>query len=140
MSERIVSRLVPILGFVVLEMVGPARAGPTNGAPASRRDGVVLMAFHDGISEARQRAILRSIGARHVKHLGACAEMLSVGPGGIDDAIRSLRAWPEVRYAEPDLVQSLNAGALPNDTSIGRQWAPQNTGQIVNGVAGTPGA
>jgi thermitase len=132
---------VGLFSFVLLGTAGPVRAsGHPNGAPATCRDGVVLMAFQSGISDAQQRAVLRSIGAVHVRRLGVEVHLLRVRPGQVFDAIQSLKARPEVRYAEPDFVQTVEGGALPNDTSIGTQWATQNTGQTINGITGTPGA
>jgi subtilisin family serine protease len=45
---------------------------------------------------------------------------------------------PAVAYVEPNYV--LHADAVPNDPQFGQLWGLRNTGQVVGGVAGTPGA
>jgi subtilisin family serine protease len=52
--------------------------------------------------------------------------------------MRSLRRRPEVRFAERDHLMRLTG--TPNDPSFGLQWAFRNTGQLITGVSGTPGA
>jgi len=104
------------------------------------RDGIVLMAFRDGTQAAQQRAILSRIGAREIKQIGVGVHVLAVKPGHVFTAINSLKALQGVRYAEPDYLQTLSASTLPNDTSVGNQWAVKNTGQSVNGQSGSAGA
>ena len=45
---------------------------------------------------------------------------------------------PEVRFAEPNYV--VHALVTPNDPEFPNLWGLRNTGQVVNGVGGTPGA
>ncbi|HJU43444.1 MAG TPA: S8 family serine peptidase [Vicinamibacterales bacterium] len=49
-----------------------------------------------------------------------------------------LRANPDVLYAEPNYI--IRANATPNDPMMNSLWALLNTGQTVDGQAGTPGA
>ena len=56
----------------------------------------------------------------------------------VDQAIDMLNTLPFVEYAEPDYV--VHALATPNDQFIGLQWGINNTGQSIQGVAGTPDA
>jgi subtilisin family serine protease len=56
----------------------------------------------------------------------------------VNSAIASLRGQPGVMYAEPDYVVS-DAATTPNDTDFPQEWGLNNTGQTVDGVAGTPG-
>src|SRR5436190_8203963 len=44
----------------------------------------------------------------------------------------------DVLYAEPNYI--LHAEDLPNDALFGQQWAMRNTGQAIDGTAGTAGA
>jgi hypothetical protein len=115
-------------------------SGTGQSAAAAFRDGVVLLAFRSGVSASREGAILASIGAREVKRIGVGVHVLSVGHGRVRAAIQFLKTQNEVRYAEPDYVETVDAGSLPSDTYAGNQWAVQNTGQMVNGVIGTAGA
>jgi subtilisin family serine protease len=56
--------------------------------------------------------------------------------GSITEAVA--RAKPFVLYAEPDYVE--HAIDTPNDPRFNLEWGLQNTGQAVNGIAGTAGA
>ncbi|MBI3079637.1 MAG: S8 family serine peptidase [Deltaproteobacteria bacterium] len=56
----------------------------------------------------------------------------------VDQALAQLAAHPDVHYAEPNYV--LEPQATPNDPSFSLQWHLRNTGQTVNGTAGTSGA
>ena len=51
---------------------------------------------------------------------------------------KKLASDPRVAYVEPNYV--VKALALPNDPSFGQLWGLRNTGQVVQGVAGTPDA
>ena len=107
---------------------------------APHRDGIVLLAFREGTAPALQEKILASIGAYEIKRIGVGVHVVAVKPGKLAAAIQSLQARDEVRYAEPDYLQTVSAASLPNDTFVGLQWAVQNTGQTANGSSGTPGA
>jgi subtilisin family serine protease len=104
---------------------------------ASYRDGYVLVAFDSGMARTTQLGAERVVRAREIRTLGAGAHLLSVPNGSVLDAVRLLNSYPGVRYAEPD-YEAHEAG-VPNDPSFPMQWALQNTGQTVNGTAGTPG-
>ena len=104
------------------------------------RDGIVLLAFRGGTHPAQQKAVLSSVGAREIKRIGVGVHVVAVKSGQVFSAIHSLKAFQMVQYAEPDYLQRLSAGTLPNDTSVGLQWAVQNTGQSANGTSGTSGA
>jgi subtilisin family serine protease len=49
-----------------------------------------------------------------------------------------LRSHPEIEYVEPDYV--VRAVAIPNDIAFQVQWGLRNTGLIINGLQGVPGA
>lgn len=53
--------------------------------------------------------------------------------------IAELKNDPDVETAEPNYLRWV-ATAPPNDMLFGNQWALQNTGQSINGLAGTTGA
>src|SRR5205085_11112095 len=60
---------------------------------------------------------------------------------GADDvaaAVKLLSDDPAVRYAQPNFKVYADA-TPPNDPSFAQLWALRNTGQAVNGTAGTPG-
>jgi subtilisin family serine protease len=52
--------------------------------------------------------------------------------------VNEFSARPDVVYAEPNFI--VHAIAVPNDPSFGQLWGLQNTGQIVGGQTGIPGA
>lgn len=56
----------------------------------------------------------------------------------VEQAVDMFQQDPEVVFAEPNYF--LQAQALPDDPDLDRQWGLINTGQVVSGYAGTPGA
>jgi subtilisin family serine protease len=57
---------------------------------------------------------------------------------GTDALIATLAAHPDVEYVEPNYI--LHAVATPNDPGFPNLYGLLNTGQAIQGVAGTPGA
>ena len=57
---------------------------------------------------------------------------------GVAALLAGLRARADVEYAEPDYI--VQTAAVPNDPSFGQLWGLRNTGQLIQGVSGTPGA
>jgi hypothetical protein len=53
--------------------------------------------------------------------------------------IEELKRDPSIETVEPNYIRRLTA-QLPDDTLFSDLWALQNTGQTVNGYAGTPGS
>jgi hypothetical protein len=111
-----------------------------NDAPADFRDRNVLLAFNASVPPADQDSILASAGATVLKRLGVDLIVVDVGSGQALGAIQKLKAHHQIRYAEPDYLQDLDAATMPNDTNVGIQWAVHNTGQTVNQFSGTAGA
>jgi subtilisin family serine protease len=101
------------------------------------RDGYVLVGFKSGVSKPAQQTLERAARAHEVRTLGAGAHLLTVPSGQVQSVVSLLKSAPGVRYAEPDYLSEL--AGTPNDPSFPIQWAYQNTGQTVNGVAGTAG-
>jgi serine protease len=131
--------LAGLAGGLLVETPPHAGALQARGAAAfaAYQDGNVLVGFrHAGAGE--RHAIEARAGASEVQALGAGAYLLHVHPGHVQRAVTALRAQPGVRYAEPDYLMQL--AATPDDPSFGQQWGLQNTGQLVNGIKGTPGA
>lgn len=100
-------------------------------------DGHVLVGFRRGTPLGVRRGLERRVGALQVRRAGV-ASLLIVRRGRVWAVIDRLRRYRSVSYAEPDYV--LEAAGVPNDPSFGLQWGLQNTGQVVDGVAGTAGA
>jgi hypothetical protein len=112
------------------------RAKPRDFSPRFR-DGYVLVAFKSGESKLEQQRLERAARAHEVRTLGAGTHLLTVPAGQVPSVVNLLKSAPGVRYAEPDYLSEL--AATPNDPSFPIQWGYQNTGQSVNGVAGTSG-
>ncbi len=104
------------------------------------RDEIILVGFEANVSREHQSAILSRVGAAELRVIGAGTHVLRVPPGRVRELVTTLKSQPGVRYAEPDWVQHVDGGGVPNDPSFGVQWALQNTGQTVNGSNGTAGA
>ncbi|MBI2815785.1 MAG: putative Ig domain-containing protein [Acidobacteria bacterium] len=130
-----------LLLLVTTAMIASAMAaGPRNGDPARFHDARILAKFRDGVTPAQQSAILQGLGARGSKTIGPGIHVLEVGKGRVLSVVQALKASPDVLYAEPDYIHSIDAGVLPNDPSEPLRWDTQNTGQAVDFTTGTPGA
>jgi subtilisin family serine protease len=67
-------------------------------------------------------------------------EQLEIDPAmDVETAIRTMLQQPGVLAAEPNYIRRA-FNTIPNDSWFGSQWALQNTGQTVEGTAGTAGA
>lgn len=54
------------------------------------------------------------------------------------EMLETLRANPDVELVEPNYI--IRADSMPNDPSFSSQWGLRNTGQVVDGQTGVPGA
>ena len=122
---------------------------PLPGAPRSApyRQGVVLVGFRPGVSIERRQAIERAAGVQDARRLGpsiatarvpaarhTAGQLISPFEVQVPDlsvlsAVRRLRRYRAVAYAEPDYLMS--ESAVPNDPSFPLQWGSSNTGQAI---------
>ncbi|MDB5264584.1 MAG: Penicillin-resistant dd-carboxypeptidase-like protein [Parcubacteria group bacterium] len=58
----------------------------------------------------------------------------------VDMLLSKLEADPNVEYAEPNFVRSIEALSTTTDPFADRLWGLENTGQVVNGITGTDDA
>ncbi len=72
---------------------------------------------------------LRSIGVHHVRLPGNIT---------VEEALGLFKEDPDVEYAEPNYY--IYSSVIPTDPFFDRLWGLHNTGQEVNGTAGTPDA
>lgn len=129
--------LVYACAAAVAAVASVAFAGASK-VPNGTAGSTVLVGFRSGARASAVDAAVRSVHGR-VRHTTAAGtRVVSVTAGGVPAALARLRALPSVRFAEPD--RRLVAAGAPNDAGFGLQWAARNTGQTVNGVAGTAGA
>ena len=68
---------------------------------------------------------------------GAEIHLLKVR-GTVEATLQKLRRSSAVEYAEPNYIVHTNL--MPNDPSYGNLWDLKNTGQVIGGIAGKPGA
>lgn len=114
-------------------------SGRLGARPAEYSTSNLILALSKGITRQQRLIIEAKVQAHEVRSLGMDNVFLvSVASGQVLTAIRVLRATPGVKYAEPDYTQTV--AATPNDPNFAIQWGYHNTGQTVNGSAGTPGA
>jgi len=104
--------IVPIL--VVAGSATPAGAQTTAPAPVEKLDphvaGRVLVGFRPGTRAADKAAARSAVGASRTEplsRLAADSELLTLGAGrAVPAALASLRANPNVRFAEPDYLRA----------------------------------
>ncbi|MEY3176139.1 MAG: hypothetical protein RLZZ436_4053 [Planctomycetota bacterium] len=102
----------------------------------------VLVGLKPGYSspEAAVESLSALVPGTESRPLGNYGVFLMKLPAGrsVPAAISMLQGQPGIRYAEPDWLQTTSA--VPNDPDYGQMWGMENTGQSVNGYAGTAGA
>jgi len=76
---------------------------------------------------------MRAFRHPRIRHLRLPAAM------SVEEAIQRMGADPAVEYVEPNYIWRKFA-TVPDDTSFSNLWGLQNTGQSVNGTAGTDDA
>lgn len=98
--------------------------------------------FKDGVSREDAERILAEKGARIVARQRTPGYYtLGVPEGkGLFETIREFSELPEVAFAEPSEAGFNDALYLPDDPDFPKLWGLRNTGQVVNGVAGTADA
>ena len=101
----------------------------------------VLVRFKAGTQRAAKdnahaaAGVLRTLKEYHVVE---GLELVEVQDGGVLAATAAYRADPSVLYADPDYI--VHVIDVPGDPDFGQLWGMHNTGQVVNGDPGTPGA
>ena len=107
--------------------------------PAQYVPGEVIVKFHDSASKATAAAAHALAGGQTIKSFTGGVDRfdhLKLGKGvNVEDALAKYRQSPAVEYAEPNYLHQL--AAIPNDTQFTSLWGLHNTGQNVNGTAGT---
>jgi subtilisin family serine protease len=136
-----------VLGGLVTPSAGALPPVATNGvSPADpgpipeQVPGQVIVSYRAS-TEASDRAVIRAdVGATSATPMGlARTEVLEVGRGQVDETIEALASSPDVAYVEPNFYYRA-ASLSPNDPRFTEEWALNNTGQSLAGVAGTTDA
>lgn len=121
-----------------------ARAVQNDAAPSGElpyHPSRLLVRYKARVATSTRQATLRAAAATRVLaryRLVDGLELVEVSADRLDASLAAFRADPNVRYAEPDY--RIETAAIPNDALFDLQWGLHNTGQTINGVAGTPGA
>jgi subtilisin family serine protease len=140
-------RLARLSVLVVLLLAVPLLgAGVGTTAPAKKSDpsaeivpGEVIVRFADGVSEVEQDRVWARVGGKVLKKLGKSKlELGKVDPAVVRKVLALLEDDRRVLYAEPNYV--VKADVLATDPSFGQLWGLHNTGQTVNGGAGSADA
>jgi thermitase len=98
----------------------------------------IIVKRDPGLSPAQQAALRSQAGVSYVGPGPLANTELDRAPAGaLAAAVNRLEREPQVQYAEPN--GEVHAAGTPNDPYFSQQWALSNTGQAVNGTAGTPG-
>jgi subtilisin family serine protease len=118
------------------------RLSGSESQPAQYVPGELIVKFRDAASAATIAAAHSAAGSRTLKTFSAGTSRLlhlKLNPGiVVEDAVSQYQQSPAVEYAEPNYLYQ--ASAIPNDTLFTTLWGLHNTGQTVNGTAGTVGA
>jgi subtilisin family serine protease len=112
-------------------------------APAARTavSGEIVVAFRSG-ADGSERAAARSAARVRAERslLVPRAQLVQVERGQtVPEAITALEQRADVRYAEPNWIYHESA-TTPDDPRFGSLWGLSNTGQTINGQAGTADA
>jgi serine protease len=141
---RAVLILTSLLASVML-VAAPASTQVSRGSNPQRVEVVegrqavaneVLVKFHasGNIAQAEQEADIDSdeeIGGIGVRLFHSRSKDVAT-------LLAELKARPDVAYVEPNYI--IHADLTPNDPSFSSLWGLQNTGQVIGGQTGTPGA
>jgi subtilisin family serine protease len=110
-------------------------------------NGEVLVGFRapQTLVTAQQLAQVHSLAlAKHFPWLSSrqgCFICLLRSPArSTVEILAELRSEPAVAYVEPNHLRWTHDLRVPNDARFGELWGLQNTGQLVNGFPGVPGA
>ncbi len=99
--------------------------------------------FREGVSKEQAEKIIKDRGSRIVVEQRTPGYYTITVPEGkgLFETLRDLSALAEVVFAEPSEAGFNDALAyIPDDPDFTKLWGLHNTGQVVNGVAGTADA
>ncbi|MBI3806191.1 MAG: S8 family serine peptidase [Nitrospirae bacterium] len=118
------------------------RLSGSESQPAQYVPGELIVKFRDAASAATIAAAHSAAGGRAHKTFAAGTSRLhhlKLNPEVVvEDAVSKYQQSPAVEYAEPNYLYQ--ASMIPNDPQFTSLWGLHNTGQTVNGTAGTAGA
>lgn len=110
----------------------------------SYKPGEVLVTWKDGVSANKRGDVKVSVGAVDVLMTTGQkgkdnTQLLKLKPDvSVEEAIKAFRSRPEVESADPNYLRRLSY--TPSSPDFPNQWGLNNTGQTIQGQAGTPGS
>ncbi len=139
------TRLIPHAAALVCLMQNAMWAAPP-GSPAPQYvEGEVLVTFNSGASLATAQRILQAHALEFTTHFAILSAQRNQHSGLVRAQQRTTAALiaelsqdPDVAVVEPNYLRWVSS-ATPNDALFPQLWSLRNTGQPVNGVAGTFG-
>nr|WP_086426632.1 S8 family serine peptidase [Nitrospira cf. moscoviensis SBR1015] len=110
--------------------------------PSRYIPGEVLVKFKGEASPLGINSVTDDGGTQEIKAFSVRGSVIHQykldGTLSVDEAVAKYRNNPAVEYAEPNYLYW--ATTIPSDAKFETQWGLHNTGQPVNGTAGTPDA
>ncbi|MEO8698170.1 MAG: S8 family serine peptidase, partial [Acidimicrobiales bacterium] len=138
----VLAAAMTVAGSLPFVANGAAAAEPPPLAPIEQEhvDGQVVVGFYASADSSAAESALNRADVTLDRALKVTnVSLVSTDSGqSIEQAIATLRAQPGVRFAEPNYIYKTSA--TPNDPRTGDLWGLNNTGQTVNGTAGTADA
>src|SRR3954451_19071923 len=139
MTQGRARSLFLIVAGAALMIPATARAAQLESSTASegtRVPGELIVRYRASVSGRGRSSSLAAVNGRVKQQLLLPhTELVAVPAGSESSALSALNRDADVVYAEPNRLQHIDA--TPNDTFFGDLWGLNNTGQTVNGVAGT---
>ncbi|MBH0208781.1 MAG: S8 family serine peptidase, partial [Nitrospira sp.] len=110
--------------------------------PSRYIPGEVLVKFKGEASPLGIKSVTDDGGTQEIKAFSVRGSVIHQykldGTLSVDEAVAKYRNNPAVEYAEPNYLYWTTT--IPSDAKFETQWGLHNTGQPVNGTAGTPDA
>jgi thermitase len=120
----------------------PDQVPEATGTDSQRRfvPGEVVVRFRPGVGAQGHASVLEALDASTKRKLPLLpgVQLIRIGAETVPEAVASFERQPQVLYAEPNFLYTIDAP--PNDPLFSDLWGLKNTGQSVNGMSGTPDA
>ena len=132
------SRLTTVKLLIMLALIGSA-----HGTSADRRPyvaGELLVKYKIPADTQPSGTLLRAAGVTYSRAIGKSPihRVILHADTSVEEAVAAYANDPNVEFVEPNYI--LYAQTWPDDVYYEQQWGLHNTGQVVNGYTGTPGA
>ena len=145
-------RIRPRLGLILLALVASLGLAPSAWSVATSHpaeqyvEGDVIVTFKPSTDLSGAQQALQGHSLQFSEHFAFLSEQRQRHSGLVRASDRTtaqliaeLSSDPEVELAEPNYLRWISS-SVPTDALFSQLWGLQNTGQSVNGTAGTAGA